>query len=134
MDMNREIARLLQYGVQRGLLQEEDRVYAANRLLALLHLTEYEPVSAPEETLENPAAILEPMLDWACENGLVENNSPVYRDLFDTEIMTCLMPRPSEVVGKFRSLYQQAPEKATDYYYDLSRSSNYIRVDRVSRD
>ena len=47
MDMNREIARLLQYGVQRGLLQEEDRVYAANRLLALLHLTEYEPVSAP---------------------------------------------------------------------------------------
>ena len=134
MDMNREIARLLQYGVQRGLLQEEDRVYAAHRLLALLHLTEYEPVSAPEETLENPAAILEPMLDWACENGLVENNSPVYRDLFDTEIMTCLMPRPSEVVGKFRSLYQQAPEKATDYYYDLSRSSNYIRVDRVSRD
>ena len=63
MDMNREIARLLQYGVQRGLLQKEDRVYAANRLLALLHLTEYEPVSAPEETLENPAAILEPMLD-----------------------------------------------------------------------
>lgn len=134
MNMNREIARLVQYGVQRGLLGEEDRVYAANRLIALLHITDYEPEQAPQEWLENPAEILEPMLDWACEQGLVENNSPVYRDLFDTEIMNCLMPRPSEVVQKFRKLYETDPEKATDYYYDLSRSSNYIRVDRIAKD
>ena len=83
---------MVQYGVQRGLLGEEDRVYAANRLVALLHITDYEPEQAPQEWLENPAQVLEPMLDWACEKGLVENNSPVYRDLFDTEIMNCLMP------------------------------------------
>ena len=63
MNMNREIARLVQYGVQRGLLGEEDRVYAANRLIALLHITDYEPEQAPQEWLENPAEILEPMLD-----------------------------------------------------------------------
>ena len=76
MNINREIARLVQYGVQRGLLEEEDRVYAANRLVALLHITDYEPEQAPQEWLENPAQVLEPMLDWACEKGLVENKSP----------------------------------------------------------
>lgn len=69
MNINREIARLVQYGVQRGLLEEEDRVYAANRLVALLHITDYEPEQAPQEWLENPAQVLEPMLDWACEKG-----------------------------------------------------------------
>ena len=52
MNINREIARLVQYGVQRGLLGEEDRVYAANRLVALLHITDYEPEQAPQEWLE----------------------------------------------------------------------------------
>ena len=55
------------------------------------------------------------------------------RDLFDTEIMNCVMPRPSEVINKFNELYEVSEEKATEYYYNLSIASNYIRKDRIDK-
>ncbi|MCM1187159.1 MAG: UDP-glucose--hexose-1-phosphate uridylyltransferase [Lachnoclostridium sp.] len=79
--------------------------------------------------------ILKRMLDYACERGLIEEDSIVYRDLFDTKIMGLLMPRPSEVIRHFRKLYETfSPKEATDYYYRLSRSSDYIREYRIRRD
>ncbi|MDE6658522.1 MAG: UDP-glucose--hexose-1-phosphate uridylyltransferase, partial [Eubacterium sp.] len=77
--------------------------------------------------------ILGAILDYACENGLCEN-SVVYRDLFDTKIMGLLTPRPSEVIRTFKSKYAESPEAATDYYYNLSRKSDYIREYRIKND
>ena len=134
IDINQEIARLISYGVKKGLLHEVDAVFAVNRLLALLKLDDYAPASSPEETLSSPAPVLGRILDWAAENGRLDSNSPVYRDLMDTEIMACLMPRPSEVIYQFRSLYHINRKAATDYFYRLSRNSNYIRTDRVKKD
>lgn len=133
IDINFAINRLLHYGLQQGLIEPEDTVYTANRLLYLLGLSEFTPVPV-EETLESPAPVLEDMLDWAAENGKLEHNTVVYRDLFDTEIMNCLMMRPSEVVERFNRLYMHDSRSATDFYYHLSRASNYIRTDRVARD
>ncbi len=73
------------------------------------------------------------MLDYACENGIIEN-SVTYRDLFDTKIMNCMMPRPSQVISTFKAYYEESPEKATDYYYSISRASDYIRTYRVRND
>lgn len=134
IDINQEITRLIHYGLKKGLLHEEDAVFSVNRVLALLKLNDYTPSAVPEETLPSPAPILNRILDWALETGLLENDSPVYRDLLDTEIMACLMPRPSEVVSQFRSLYHINRKAATDYFYRLSCDSNYIRTDRVTRD
>ncbi len=78
--------------------------------------------------------ILSGMLDYACEKGLIPENSITYRDLFDTKIMGLLVPRPSEVIEKFWSLYQEEPQAATDYYYKLSRDTDYIRRYRIVRD
>jgi len=86
---------LVQYGLDTGLLDEEDRYYARNQILSLLGLTEYEEPEEPEKkrSLED---ILKTLLDYAAENGLLEHDSVTYRDLFDTKLMNCLMPRPSE--------------------------------------
>ena len=94
-DINLEIARLVQYGVKKGLLHQEDAVFAVNRILALLKLNDYTQAAVPEENLAGPQPILNRIIDWAAENGLLESNSSVYRDLLDTEIMACLMPSPS---------------------------------------
>ncbi len=67
------------------------------------------------------------------EQGRLEDNQDA-RDQFDTELMACLTPRPSEVAARFQALYQESPQAATDYYYGLSRATNYIRVDRVEKD
>ena len=77
--------------------------------------------------------VLKNLLDYACEAGLLED-SIVYRDLFDTKLMSVLMPRPSEVIAKFRSLYEKSPQEATDYFYKLSKDSDYIRRYRIAKD
>ncbi len=79
--------------------------------------------------------ILRRMCDYAYGHGLIAENGVVYRDLFDTRIMSMLMPRPSEIIRKFRELYEtESPGAATDYYYKLSRDSDYIRRYRIARD
>ena len=42
-----ELARLVNFGVKHGLVEEADRVYTINRLLHTLGLTEFSAVEAP---------------------------------------------------------------------------------------
>lgn len=98
-------------------------------------MDEYEePEKDGELTGADLEKILKVLLDYAAEKGLLQENSVVYRDLFDTKLMNCLMPRPSEVTKTFWEKYQVSPETATDYYYNLSQNSDYIRRYRVSKD
>ena len=127
------IRNLVQYGVNTGLLQESDRIYATNQILEVLGLDEYEEPQGVcrEISLEET---LNALLDYAHETGVLKEDGVVYRDLFDTKLMNCLMPRPSEVVKKFRGEYEKSPEDATAYFYKLSQDSDYIRRYRVSKD
>lgn len=130
------IKKLVAYGVQTGLVPTEDVIYTTNRLMELFGLEELEetkePVSMREDELED---VLKGMLDYAYEQGIMTENSIVYRDLFDTKIMSILMPRPSEVIRKFQELYDNvSAEAATEYYYKLSKDSDYIRRYRICKD
>lgn len=130
-----ELCRLAQYGIDSGLMEESDRFYALNRMLALLPLNDLSPQRVPEENLRTPTPILENILDLATEAGLLPPDSISARDQLDTELMACLMPRPSQVNTRFYELmFQNGSEAATDYYYSISRKSNYIRVDRIEKD
>ncbi|MCI8634211.1 MAG: UDP-glucose--hexose-1-phosphate uridylyltransferase [Eubacterium sp.] len=135
---------LTEYGLATGLIEPADKDFTVNRLLELFGLDELEDEvaaahakkggmtrEAAEESLEG---ILKDMLDYAYENGITKENSVVYRDLFDTKIMSLLVPRPSEVIAKFGSLYEKDPKEATDYFYTLSRDTDYIRRYRIKKD
>lgn len=130
------IRKLVSYGVQTGLVPAQDVIFTVNRLLELFELEELEESceAVPMREDELPE-VLSGMLDYACEKGLIQENSIVYRDLFDTKIMGLLMPRPSQVIQRFYDLYENvSPEAATDYYYKLSRDSDYIRRYRICKD
>lgn len=128
------IKKLVQYGLNTGLITEVDRIYATNQILDVLRLDEYEEPSAAYTDIDLEQTLKE-LLDYAHETGVLAEDSVVYRDLFDTRLMNCLMPRPSEVVSRFWDIYEnQSPEVATDYYYKLSQDSDYIRRYRVVRD
>lgn len=96
-----DIRKLAQYGVKTGLVPEEDRIYTINRLLELFELDELEEISGEqaaeiaETETEELEQILGRLLDYAYEKGILKENGVVYRDLFDTRIMSLLMPRPS---------------------------------------
>ena len=130
--INKAIKNLILYAVENEMIVETDIVYTINRLLEALQLDEYKDVSCDRE--ENLEKILNIILDYAAKKGLIEENSVVYRDLFDTKIMGCIMPAPSVIISKFRKKYEETPSAATDYFYKLSMDSDYIRRYRVSKD
>lgn len=135
---------LVDYALATGLIEPADERYTVNRLLELFQLDELEDAVADahaskekmtrEQAEDALESILKDMLDYAYENGITRENSVVYRDLFDTKIMSLLVPRPGEVIGKFRSLYEKDPKEATDYFYTLSRDTDYIRRYRIKKD
>lgn len=125
------VKNLVEYGISTGLLSTEDRIYTTNRIIEALGLDEYnEPETVTTDDLET---ILSELIAYGVKNGLLEDNITA-KDLFDTKLMGLLMPRPSEVIREFWSRYEQSPEAATDYYYKLSRDSDYIRRYRIKKD
>lgn len=120
---------LLDYAESKALITADDRIYSANLLISVLGLDEFENVPACFAFPE----CLKLLCDYACEAGLIEDTQS-RRDLFDTRLMGCLTPRPSEVTAKFRKLYAGSSRAATDYFYALSTDCNYIRRDRIAKD
>lgn len=131
MSINTEINRLLNFAKQKNLIEETDVYYSANRLIDLLHVSEFIPEEI-NETLETATPILENILDYAVAEKIIDDTVNE-RDLFDTRIMDCVMPRPSEVIRKFKEDYGKSPELATTNYYNFSIASNYIRKDRIDK-
>lgn len=128
------IKRLVRYGLTTGLVKECDKIYVTNRLLELFSIDdpgEEECENVREEDLES---VLSEMTDYAFRQGMIQDNGPVSRDLFDTKVMGCLVPFPSEVIAQFEALYKEDPEKATDWYYKFSRDTDYIRRYRIVKD
>ena len=130
--LSENIKKLVQYGVESGLMPECERVYATNLLLDCFKEDEYVDCDCDLSNivLED---VLKNLLDEAVARGIIED-SVVYRDLFDTKLMNCLTPRPAEVQRTFHEKYEESPEAATDYFYGLSRASDYIRTYRVKKD
>ena len=131
MTIFQAIKALAVYAEQNGLIEQEDVIFSINQLCQALGLDSYEDEEIDKEyALED---ILGSILTYAVENGLCEN-SVVYRDLFDTRLMGILTPRPSTVIKEFNKRYAVSPKEATDYYYRLSRKSDYIREYRIKND
>ena len=131
--INKSIKKLITYALECGLIEESDVIYTTNRLLEILSVDEY---SEPEEecSFEGLEEILAEILVFAVEKGLIEDDI-TSRDLFDTKVMSALVPRPSQVISTFYDLYEEiSPEAATDYYYKLSCDTDYIRRYRIVKD
>ena len=126
------IKKLVQYGIDTGITPESERIYTTNLLLDVMKEDDYEDVDCDLDhiVLED---VLADLLDEAVKRGIIED-SITYRDLFDTRLMNCLMPRPAQIQEKFWKEYEKSPEAATAYYYKLSQDSDYIRRYRIKKD
>lgn len=133
MRLQKEIKKLVQYGLDHHLIESEDTIYTINRYLEIFHLDEYEDpdISGEEIVLED---VLNNLLNEAYDRYLVKGNDVVTRDLFDTALMGVLTPRPSQVIRNFWKVYREDPKKATDFFYDFSQNTDYIRRYRVKKD
>ena len=124
---------LVEYSIENELAQDCDRVFLCNRICRELGVLSFLPDQNREKN-KDLETILTALCDIAIEKGIIPENSITEKDLFDTHLMGILTPRPSEVQHKFNTLYKQSPQKATDYYYHISRASDYIRTYRTKKD
>ena len=131
--INTYILELVNYGIRSGLIEESDRIYTTNRLAELLGIDEYITPAASPETRELHL-ILEDMMNWAYEHGVMKSDTNASKDLFDTKLMGALTPPPSVVIKKFDELRAVSAKEATDWYYAFSKATNYIRTDRIVKD
>ena len=130
MEVNVYIAALVQYGIDKKLIEPCDKAFIINQLLAPLQLDSYEPGEARTFSLEQ---ILKGLTDYAVSKGIISDDI-TSRDLFDTKLMGILTPPPREIRSKFAALYQKSPEEATEWYYRFSQDTDYIRRYRIQKD
>ena len=127
--VNRYITELINYGTGKGLIEEEDRIYATNKVLEIMQEEEYEE---EEITEQRPLhLILRDLTDEAVKRKLTGDTTAA-RDLFDTKIMGAITPPPSKVIREFKK--REDPKDATNWYYQFSKDTNYIRTDRIAKD
>ena len=146
MDIQNAINDLVAYALKQGLIEKEDVIYAINSILIDLGIdaADYEAADIEALAKELPADeiekgtflenVLKVLDDYAAANGLLENDSVVYRDLFDTKLMGELTDRPSNIIKKFNEKLAESPEAATNFYYEFSKNTDYIRRYRISKD
>ena len=130
--INKYINELVAYGIREHLVDEADKVYVTNCLLELFRQMEFTEEDVVDE--RPLASILEDMCQYAYSNGIIEDNTVTITDLFDTKIMGLLTPPPSVVRKTFDEIYKASSKLATDYYYQFSKRTNYIRTDRIAKD
>lgn len=130
--ISQSVKKLVAYGLETGLIEKEDEIFARNRILEILHIDEY-TADDSECVCENLEETLGELLTYAVEKELIGDDI-TSKDLFDTKLMSALVPRPGEVIRKFRDLYKKSPLEATDYYYKLSQDTDYIRRYRIVKD
>ena len=130
--VNEAIRQLVEYGLAKELIHPADAIYARNQILLVMGLDEYEDAEGvPSRKLHE---ILEVLTEDAVRRGVCEDNGTA-RELFDTRLMGCLTPRPSEVQCMFADRYDRlGAEAATDWYYQFSQDTNYIRRNAIAKD
>ncbi len=131
--INQQIKKLIVYGLESGLIEKDDEIFITNRYLELFELEAYEEPHLQEEQIDLEE-VLKGMTDYACQNGIIKENTQTCRDLFDTKIMGILVPNPSTIIRQFHEKYKASPKEATDFYYRLSQDTDYIRRYRIKKD
>ena len=126
------IERLLKFAIHNGIIEKEDVNYARNTLLGLLYADKpYDGEAAyNHETVEE---ILSGILDYCVKSAIIPDNTITCRDLMGARLMGALTARPSSIISKFRALFAESPQKATEWFYHLSQAVNYIQTERIKK-
>lgn len=131
MKLYKHITGLIQQAKKTTLIEQVDELYVRNQVLHLLQLEAFpdEKVQGTDDTIPN---LVEKLIDFAISQDVIENVFDE-KEMLAAKIMDCFIDRPSIINKKFNKKYAEAPVKATDYFYNLSKNSNYIQMNRIRK-
>lgn len=133
-DATRAILGLVKFAENAGLIASYDRAYAVNLLLDAMHMDAPDPeAEAPQELTPTVTPLVQALSGIAAAKGVIED-TPGARERFEARLCGLVTPSPWEVRAKFSALYREAgPRAATNWFYQLCRACDYIRVDQIAR-
>ena len=99
ININREINRLLNFALQRGLIGKDDKIYSANMIIDVLGVDDFFEEEI-HETLDNPTEILENILDFNSKTELV------YLNMDKKDLRIIFMGTPEFAVESLRTLVE----------------------------
>ncbi len=125
---------LMNFAENAGLLASYDRAYTQNLLLDAMHMDAPDPsAQAQNDPSPTVSPLTRTLSEIAAANGVIED-TPGARERFETRLSGLITPSPWEVRTKFSALYREAgPRAATNWFYQLCRATDYIRVDQIAR-
>lgn len=143
------VQKLIDYSIIHGLIDKEDEIVIRNQLMDVLKISDWElepadgtsvindekkSASGSDSTVEvSIDDILDPIIRYACDTAIIPDTA-VNRDLFDTKLMGIVTPLPRDIIREFKAHYEISPKEATDWYYDNSKTLNYVRAGRIEKD
>src|SRR5690625_4355682 len=131
MSVYATIEQLICVTTERNLIELEDRGYVRNRVMSLLQLTTF-PENVSRSSSTAIPQLLDELLQYAVETEVIENIFDE-KEILKATIMDCFTPRPSVINETFYQLYENSPEEATAYFYELSKNNNYIQTEQVKK-
>lgn len=131
MEIFKELEGLIQKAIEAELIEDADKIYVRNQILHLLKIQSYpEQIEAYKtDTIPN---YLEKLIDYAIKHHVIDDVFDE-KEMLAAKIMNCFIPHPSIVNKTFYEKYKKSPKQATDYFYQLSKNSNYIQMKRIAR-
>ncbi|GAJ26533.1 galactose-1-phosphate uridylyltransferase [Liquorilactobacillus sucicola DSM 21376 = JCM 15457] len=104
-----------------------DRIYIHNRILALVG--DAEPLAATDERL---VSLADALVQTAIKNEKI-GDTQSEREILSDQLMDLVTPLPSVLNQVFWDKYQTSPQAATDYFFDLSKSNDYIKTRALAK-
>ncbi len=131
LTIQKTIHQFVDKAIQLNLLDELDYNYSVNRLLALLNLKE---AGAPESAQTETTLLdyMDELVQYAKEKDIIEETQSD-TEIMEARIMDLITPLPSEVNHVFWDKYNESPEDATDYFYNLSQQNDYIKTRNIAK-
>jgi len=133
MNVYTALEELVEQAILRELIHPEDEIYARNQIMDLLGLKDFPASKVPGSgsSVQDIPDLLDELVLFAVRAGVIEDLLDE-KEILSSKIMNVFMPKPSEVNREFYNQLKVSPKAATEYFYKLSRDSNYIQTKRIS--
>ena len=107
-----------------GTYEPLDRIYVLNKIRSF--------VGDEDVEAKNDEPVVSQLVDLAVKRGKIDDGQTA-KEILNDQLYDLMTPTPSVVNHKFWEKYQQSPSTATDWFYNLCTSNDYVKVAAIKK-
>lgn len=107
-----------------GTYEPLDRIYVLNKIRGF--------VGDEDVEAKDGEPVVSQLVDLAVKRGKIDDGQTA-KEILNDQLYDLMTPMPSVVNHKFWEKYQQSPSTATDWFYNLCTSNDYVKVAAIKK-